>query len=303
MVALSRRMESARTYALAHFSDPHLTSLRGVAFGDLLNKRLLGYLSWLRRRRHVHRRDVLDVVVRDIAAAQLDFTMLSGDLTHVGLPQECEAARVWLESVAVPAQLLVVPGNHDRYVAAPWQETVGRWSAYVGAEHELWPRVVHRDALAVISLDCAVPSAPGLATGTLGRAQLDRLRTVLEREGAEGRCRVVMLHHSPLPDGHAWRKRLTDAAELRAVLGAGGAELVVHGHGHHEHYQVLEWARASTLVVAAPSASDRGEGRAGWNLYRIARREGGWTISVSFRRLVAGAMTTRSHREFDLIAR
>jgi 3',5'-cyclic AMP phosphodiesterase CpdA len=294
-------MEPTPSYTLAHLSDPHLTSLDGIDLRSIANKRLLGYLSWRRRRRHVHRREVLDAVMRDIAAAHPDVTLLSGDLTHVGLPSECEAARAWLESVGAPDRLLLVPGNHDRYVEAPWHDTLGRWSDWLGGEHESWPRVARRDAVALIALDCAVPSAPGLATGTLGAAQIERLRVALREARAEGRCRIVMLHHSPLPHGHVWRKRLTDAPALLGALRDCGAELVVHGHGHHEHLERLPAGGGDMLIVAAPSASDAGEGRAGWNLYRVARRANGWSVGVTLRRRAGATMATRAHHDFELL--
>ena len=48
------------TQRFAQLSDPHLSTLNNVHPRDLLNKRALGYLSWLHRRRHEHRREVLD---------------------------------------------------------------------------------------------------------------------------------------------------------------------------------------------------------------------------------------------------
>ena len=39
----------------AQLSDPHLSSLEDVHWRDLASKRLLGYLSWRKRRRAEHR--------------------------------------------------------------------------------------------------------------------------------------------------------------------------------------------------------------------------------------------------------
>ena len=74
----------------AHLSDPHLSSLEGVRASQLINKRALGYLSWKRRRRFEHRREVLDALQNDLDMASLDQLLVTGDLTHVGLPQEFE---------------------------------------------------------------------------------------------------------------------------------------------------------------------------------------------------------------------
>lgn len=289
-------------HTLAHFSDPHLTSLADVdarALFDrrvLLNKRLFGYLSWRKRRRRVHRREVLDVVVADMASRAPDQILLSGDLTHVGMPAECDVAAHWLRSLAAPDRLRLVPGNHDRYVAADWHDTLGLWSDYLEpAGAPRWPRLWQCDEICVIGLDCAVPSGLFMATGTLGDAQIERLATMLKATAQK--FRVLMLHHSPLPDGHAWRKRLTDASVLMRVIREFGAELIVHGHGHGEHFSVLPWRKGNCSVVAAPSASHAHDGRAGWNLFRIAKQGAHWAVSLEMRRRVDGRMqSTASHQ-------
>jgi 3',5'-cyclic AMP phosphodiesterase CpdA len=273
-----------------------------VGWRSLANKRLLGYLSWRRRRRFVHRRDVLDEVMADLATTDADGILVSGDLTHVGLPSECESARRWLESVAPPDRLTLVPGNHDRYVADDWAETVGRWRAYVGDAAEGWPRVVRRDGVVIVALDCAVPTAPFLATGRLGGEQIARLREVLAAAGAAGEFRLIVLHHSPLPRGHGFRKRLVDARALMAVLDDAGAEMVVHGHGHRERVARVGVGAGEIVVVAAPSASDATEGRAGWNRYVIEAAHDGWSIEITARRRGERGMST-GYRETIRLAR
>ena len=48
------------SFVLAHLSDPHLSSLTGVRLTSLLNKRLLGYLSWHHHRRRIHCPHIVD---------------------------------------------------------------------------------------------------------------------------------------------------------------------------------------------------------------------------------------------------
>ena len=57
----------------------------------------------------------------------------------------------------------------------------------------------------------ATPSAPFMATGSLGGRQLQRLADLLRDTGRQGLFRVVLLHHPPVPGEEKWRKRLTDA--------------------------------------------------------------------------------------------
>ena len=283
------------TFTLAHLSDPHLTSLVGVKPIDLANKRILGYLSWQRRRRRIHRKEVLDALVADIRAFAPDHLAITGDLTHVGLPAECDQALDWLGELGRSDRVSLVPGNHDRYIADQYDRTVGLWREYFRGDSggTDFPFFRRRGRVALIGVDTAIPTAPLLATGRVGGAQRKRVAELLTHAGAEGLFRVVLLHHSPLRSGHVRRKRLSDAAEVTRMLIDSGAELVIHGHGHEERVDRMTGAGGPMLVIAVPSASHSVIGRAGWNQYRITGAPGRWRLDVAMRRsTVTGFATT-----------
>ena len=62
---------------LIHFSDPHLTDLRGIPVKGLSAKRYLGRLSW-HRRRFRHLRSNLDALCAAIMDLQPDLIVLTG---------------------------------------------------------------------------------------------------------------------------------------------------------------------------------------------------------------------------------
>lgn len=271
----------------AQISDPHLSSLAGVNWRDLLNKRILGYLSWRRKRRFEHRPEVLAALDRDLQGAGLDQLLVTGDLTHVGLPEEFRQALAWLQQLGSPADVAVVPGNHDAYVASDWNQTFALWRDYMAADGPekggLFPTLRVRGAVAFIGLSTACPKPPFMASGTVGSDQLARLPALLGSAAGEGLFRVVYLHHSPIPGEEAWRKRLTDAAELQALLSEHGAELVLHGHGHRAHLSELSTRQGPAPVVAVPSASAlglHGADTACYNRYRVRRCDRGWRLEI-----------------------
>ena len=283
-------------FVLAHLSDPHLSPLPGVHPRDLLNKRLLGYFSWHRRRRHIHCPHVLDALLSDLAQAAPDHVAITGDLTNLGLPDEFRQAARWLERVGSPERVMVVPGNHECYVTAPWRETFGRWADYLagdeGAADGVYPRLRVRGGVALIGLSTARPSLPFLAVGSLGREQLDNFEELLEQTGRRGLLRIVLLHHPPVPGSTAWRKRLTDASGFSAVIARQGAELILHGHAHVSMEQELVAGTVSVPVFGVPSASSSQSAplrTARYNLYRFRRRGGVWEMLLSVR--------VYSHRE------
>jgi len=281
-------------------SDPHLSSLEDLRPRDLLNKRALGYLSWRHKRRFEHRREVLAALQRDLAHVEFDQLLVTGDLTHIGLPQEFEQARDWLRALGAPNQVAVVPGNHDAYVAAAWRNTFALWQDYMASDHERgdqagtmpFPSLRIRGSIAFIGLSTACPTPPLMATGTLGAEQLSRLPGLLQHAREDGLFRVVYLHHCPVPGLEKWRKRLTDAAQIQALLEEHGAELVLHGHGHRAHYSELHTRHGSLPIIAVPSASAlglHGADIAHYNRYRVERADDGWQLRIEVRRYEAGS--------------
>lgn len=278
----------------AQLSDPHLSTLDGVRATELLNKRALGYLSWRRRRRFEHRREVLDALARDLNMDELDQLLVTGDLTHIGLPAEFRQGRQWLEQLGDPKQVALVPGNHDACVEAPFEDTFAQWQDYMGSDTDTpdtFPSLRERGGIAFIGLSTACPKPPLMASGTVGAAQLARLPALLDSARSKGLFRVVYLHHCPLPGEEKWRKRLTDASQVSAILTAHGAELVLHGHGHRAHQHTLATRDGDATVIAVPSASAlglHGADVASYNRYTVTRAQDGWHLRINARRYDRG---------------
>jgi len=266
----------ALTIVLAHLSDLHVTPPHVENPRDLLGKRLLGWLSWTRRRRHEHQPAIVSALLADLARVGADHVAVTGDLTQLGLPGEIQEAATWLARIGPPERVSLVPGNHDAYAGAPDPVRWAAWAAYMRSSEPTagpaFPFVRRVGPLAVVGLCSARPSAPGLATGSLGAAQCDALERALVATGREGRFRVVLVHHPPLAAGQSRRRRLTDAPALRAVLARAGAELVLHGHTHRTHLGEVPGPNAPIPVIGVPSASSigpRAERRARYHLYEI----------------------------------
>lgn len=283
-------------WTLAHFSDPHLTSLDGLGVTDLMSKRLLGYLSWYRRRRHEHRPEVLDALIADIDSMKPDHVAITGDLTHLGTRQEFAQAADWLPRVGSPQQVTLVPGNHDAYLAEPWEGTFSLWAPYMRSDGpedrdkgplSTFPSLRVRGDVALIGVSSAAPSPPLLATGRIGPNQLEALSKLLQQTGSAGLFRILLLHHPPAPGSIRWRKRLTDAAALASVIGQRGVELVLHGHAHRSYMNWLPTPGGRAPAVGVCSASELAERplrRARYNIFRIQNRLGKPQVTMSVRR-------------------
>lgn len=284
-------------FLFAHLSDLHLSDPSGARPRDLMNKRLLGYLSWRSHRRHEHRSEVVDALVRDLGLADPRHIAITGDMTHLGLPEEFRQVSRWLSGLGPPDKITVIPGNHETYIKTPWDDTMAHWLPYMVSDTDpepdremtgdaVFPSLRIRDDIAFIGVSSAKPSKPFLAVGSLGPAQLDALDRLLLETGQKRLYRILLIHHPPLSETLGWRKRLVDAKVLRGILQRRGVELVLHGHAHRPADGCLETSAGVSPVIGVPSGSAIGlkpGRRARYNLYRVTRTGKGWELTVESR--------------------
>jgi len=231
---------------------------------------------------------VLDALVADIRAQRPDHIAVTGDLVNLALEAEFAPARTWLEHVGEARHVTVIPGNHDAYVRATMHRAVEAWGDYLRGDaadgSSTFPFVRRRGPLALIGTSSAVPTLPLMATGRLGRRQLQALDTILARLAAEQAFRVLLVHH-PL-HSTSRVKRLTDSRQLQALIGRHGVELVLHGHDHIHSTMWLEGPHGRIPAVGVPSASAIAHGRypaAAFNLFSIERIDGAWHVEQTVR--------------------
>ena len=80
-------------FTLAHLSDLHLAlAPKGI---ELAGKRGLGFINWQRKRKYIHRPDVLDAITRDLKVRSAGHIAVTGDLVNFSLPGEYAWARRW----------------------------------------------------------------------------------------------------------------------------------------------------------------------------------------------------------------
>ena len=218
-------------FTLAHLSDPHLPPLPKARLGDLAGKRALGYLNWIRNRHKFHRRDVLDALLADVQTQAPDQIAVTGDFVNLALAAEFEPARAWLESVGSPERVAIVPGNHDAYVRITRHRFSETFEDYLRGDApdggEPFPFLRRRGPLALIGVSSAVPTPPLMATGRLGRSQLDALDRILTDLSAAQAFRVLLIHHPLRSDSRV--KRLTDSKPLLALLERRDVDLILTG--------------------------------------------------------------------------
>jgi 3',5'-cyclic AMP phosphodiesterase CpdA len=287
------------SFLLAHLSDPHLGPMPRPRLRELAGKRAIGYLNWRRKRHQIHRREVLGEIVADVHAQRPSHIAVTGDLVNIALPLEFAEARQWLESVGTPQDVSLVPGNHDAYVGSIREHFPRLWADYLrgdGAAQNsdaVFPYLRRRGPLALIGVSTAVPTAPFMATGRLGRTQREALEAMLQQAAAENLFRVLMIHHPPVTSSGRWSARLLDSDELLSLLSRHGVELVLHGHDHRHATVWLDGPKGRIPAIGVPSASAVAQGHnhpAAYNLFSIEQDGEAWRCEHRVRGF-AGNMT------------
>ncbi len=297
---------------IAHLSDLHLLSLEGVPTRRFLNKRLTGWVNLRLKRGHIHRSSYVRAIAREIANAKIDHVVVTGDLTNLALEPEFELARTVLrDDLGIePERVTVVPGNHDLYtrgalVSRRFEHYFAEWltsdlpELVVNVGGARFPVVKLRGSVAIVALSSAVPRAPLVAAGELGRAQLDALARVLAHPEVAKRMLVLALHHPPI---HGWSRLkahlegLRDGPALLKLLMPLSQGLVLHGHLHRRVQRVMTTDRGTVRQIGAASASlhdESADRMAGFNVYEIDSR-GVARVEAAVRDPITGAFVLES---------
>ncbi len=283
----------AMTFTIAHITDPHLSPAPPPFGANFRLKRFRGYVNWKRSREALNDMGLLARMVADLRDQRPDHVAVTGDLVNIGLPAEFRRAAAWMETLGDPRDVSFVPGNHDAYVRAAMpilSETFAKWTTDdKGVSGFPYLRV--RGDVAIIGLTSGLPTAPLMASGRLGRAQLDAFAAMLAETGARDLARVVLIHHPPLSRGGPPLRGLTDAAAFERVIAAHGAEAILHGHTHKQHVRSLPSSATKTVggrapVLGAPSAAaatPNPRTRAAYHLVRLTREGERWRVSARVR--------------------
>lgn len=271
---------------LVHLTDPHLSTLADVKLSELGGKRWSGYLSWRKNRRKQYLREVLDKLADAVRAENADQILLTGDLVHIGLGTEIAQATQWLTSLGTPEQIMLVPGNHDIYDTGSADAVFKAWSDYFfhtdqSSEHSRsagqFPVVRKLGKLSLIGLSTACVTPLFMASGKLGDEQLQKLAELLQQAVAEDQVVVLLIHHPPLPGMTKWRKALTDAPALQAVLKEHPPVLIFYGHLHYNREQ--QWGDGRIYCTAAASSvSD-----ASYRVIDIEEGDNDWLFRMSLK--------------------
>lgn len=291
-----------KSFRFVQLSDLHLSSIVQPNPLHLINKRILGYLSWLRKRRHTHQRWIADLAIDEIQKLHVDHYAITGDFTHIGLKNEFEQVAQWLQIVAPPSEMTIIPGNHDLYINERWDQSFLLWEDYLHGDdistshlpkpnsaldalNQQYPVVHIRGHVAFIGISSVFAAPWFRATGEVAEQQLNRLRELLGEQSLDNYCKVLLIHH-PITMTHTpARKCLLNRTDLTDLLKEHPVQLVLHGHGHSTCLESITCKNNTEIPIigisSSSSTSQSKNHKAEFLLFDVARKDSSWEIKQS----------------------
>lgn len=288
-----------KSYRFVQLSDLHLSNIGAPNPIKLANKRILGYLSWLKRKRTSHQKWILDCALESMQHLDIDYHLITGDLTHIGLEHEFIECRQWLNKLSSAENMIVIPGNHDLYIDTKWAQSFAHWEDLMCDDSTLLPKIKQKTAgqkleqiypqvrvrgnVAFIALSSIYPAPWFKATGRINEQQIMRLKFVLKDPALASCFKVLLLHHPVTMTHTAKRKCLLNSDRLRDLLQQYPVQIVLHGHGHTSTIDYLENNNIRTPVIGMASSSctsEKQNQRAEYKLFEITQQKHKFSLTM-----------------------
>ena len=224
---------------VAHIADIHFWRL---VFNPLrmMNKRFLGNLTVLLRRRREFVIENADPFANAVAATGVNAAILTGDFASTSLPEEFEMAARFVRALRERGLAVhVLPGNHDVYTFEAWRAR--RFEQYFAEflPKEGYPALQKLPGGTPLILVPTVCPRHFSASGIVTREAVEKVSILLKECGP----RVIVAAHYPvLHRTHGYSsnpfRRLENTGAFREALAASGKKILyVCGHVHRFSYE------------------------------------------------------------------
>lgn len=196
LTSLAQVKAQSNTWKFAHLSDTHVGSETGA--------------------------EDLQRTIKDINAnPELQFVVISGDVTEFGSDEELKTAKALFDGLNKP--WYVIPGNHDMN----WSESGGNSFRKIFGSETL---AVKKNGILFLGTNCG-PNMR-MSPGQVPRENLVWLDSVLNKTPKE--TPIIFVNHYPIDSA------LNNWYEIIDRLKTHNTQLIICGHGHSNHHYDFE---------------------------------------------------------------
>lgn len=195
---------------------------------------------------------IVDVLLDEINAVDVDLVAISGDLTQRARPEEFRPAADLIAQFEAP--VLVVPGNHDVY---PWWRPIARlrrplerYRQYITPE--LTPHF-EQNGVSVLGINTA--HARTVKGGRIDTADLEAMQAHFAAT-ADDAFNVLVMHHHLTKIKALGRHDIAWRAQQALDTAAdAGVDLILCGHLHISHIEPVEIIPGQQRIVVASAGT------------------------------------------------
>ena len=163
---------------IGHISDLHILSIKNVKFYNFLNKRMIGGTNLYLNRKNEYKIEFVEKLIDDINKKELDFLVITGDITNLALPSEFEKAVELLNKINIPKEnIIIIPGNHDNYLKSSYKKKL--FENYMKPwlkndikleKNENWPVFRILNDILITGFSSSIPSCPLCSAGKISKS-------------------------------------------------------------------------------------------------------------------------------------
>ena len=239
----------------------------------------------------------LKAAAKYVAENKPDAVIVTGDISRDGLAVELGEACAWMR--ALPAPVILTPGNHDVPYYNLWGRIIDPWARFRKASHGIRTACWRGKDFHIVPINTArgVQLRANWAQGAISNAQIEHAAAELA-QSAPGALRIVITHH-PLdwPNDAPIKGATINGVPAMNRLILAGAELFLSGH---LHFAAARLVGTSALSVTSGTLSKRVRHEP--CAFTAIRRPAPGSLEIEVLHIVQGVAVTASKRQFQLKA-
>ena len=210
----------------------------------------------------MNRLEIADAFLQDLSSVKPELIIISGDLTQRAKDEQFLALQIFLKQL--PAEVLVVPGNHDIPLCNVYSRFISPFKAYRHYVGNQFKDKFSNDDIAILGINSVNPYK--IKDGKLSKKNLKAINYYFKTEDKS--ANILFFHHNfdQLKDMH---KPLENEKQFLSYLKDSKVNIVCTGHLHFAHVGLIQKNNKKPCLVLHAGSLLCTRSRDGLNSYFV----------------------------------